>query len=273
VKLLVGMLSCGENERSRSIEALKRQSFRTWDFFEIRDRPNKEAHVQLYRTFMASGADCYLKLDADMVLKADVLGELVEATKAQDISMVYVDDWASRMSIPGMQIFSSHCRWEDDGDPLNVDTTPRHRGKQFLRDARWVDHMPDPGEFQAFRYGVHKALKVLQTGAATRIPEKVPLHFGVLKGIWRHRKEDARRELMILGAECVFSGKHPQLAENYAGDYARRLLDEVKGADVERFAPLWEAGAADRRLRALVFQVQGTRPEAQGTAQDPAGRT
>jgi hypothetical protein len=264
------MLSCGENERARAIEALKRQSFRSWDFFEIRDRPNKEAHVELYRTFMASGADCYLKLDADMVLKADVLGQLVEAAKVQDVSMVLVDDWPSRMEIPGMQIFSRHCRWVDDGDRLNVDTTPLNRGRQFLRDAHWVDHMPDPGEFQSFRYGVHKALKALQIGATTKIPEKVPMHIGVLNGIWRHRREDARRGLMILGAECVFSGKHPRLAENYAGDYARTLLDEVKGTDIERFAKHWESeAAAGRRIAALAFQVQGTRPKVQGTARKP----
>jgi hypothetical protein len=246
------MLSCGENERERAIAALKRQSYTSWDFFEIRDRPNKEAHLELYRTFMASGADCYLKLDADMVLKADVLGQLVAATKTRDVSMVDVDDWASRLCIPGMLIFSSRCRWEDDGDRLNVDTTPRHGGVQFLCEAHWVDHMPDPSEFQAFRYGVHKALKMLQAGAAKKIPEKAWLHLNILKGIWRHRREDARRALMILGAECVLSGEHPRLAENYAGDYARQLLAAVKGADVERYARFWESDdAADRRLQAL----------------------
>ena len=245
------MLSCGENERERAIEALKRQSFRNWDFFEIRDKPNKEAHLELYRTFMASGADCYLKLDADMVLKADVLGKLVDATKIHDIYMVGVDDWASRMTIPGMQIFSWHCRWEDDGDRLYVDTTPRHAGIEFSHDPHWVDHMPDPGAFQAFRYGVHKALKSLQLRVG-KTRRKNRLHLSILGGIWRHRKEDARRELMIHGAECVFSGKHPQLAENYAGDYAMRLMAEVKGMDVERYAPFWESdAAAEERVQAL----------------------
>ncbi len=247
------MLSCGENERPLALQALKRQSFRNWDFFEIRDRPNKEAHLELYRTFMASNADCYLKLDADMVLKADVLGQLAEATRAKDVSMVYVDDWPSQKSIPGMQVFSSWCKWEDDGDRVNVDTTPRNRGQQFVADAHWVDHMPDPHDLQSFRYGVHKALKVLQPGVARRFAIKMELHYDILKSIWRHRQADARRELMILGAECVFSGEHPQLAENYAGDYTSKLLGEITGADRAPLARFWDdEGAVERRLQGIL---------------------
>jgi len=131
------------------------------------------------------------------------------------------------------------------------DTTPRHAGIEFSHDPHWVDHMPDPGEFQAFRYGVHKALKSLQLRVG-KTRRKHRLHLSILSGIWRHRKEDARRELMIHGAECVFSGKHPQLAENYVGDYAMRLMAEVKGTDVERYAPYWESdSAAEERVQAL----------------------
>jgi hypothetical protein len=251
VKLLVGMLSCGENERQRAIDALKAQSFRDWDFFEIRDQPNREAHRAIYRTFMDSSADCYLKLDADMVLREDILGQLVEGTRSHDLQMVFVDDWPSLLNIPGMQIFSHRCKWPENNDPLNVDTTATHPSPRLvLRDKRWVIHMPDPHDFQSFRYGVHKALKMLQRGVHRKSNVKAAMHHSILCGIWKNRAQDRRRDLMIIGAESVFSGKHVELFDDYAGAASLRVFNAVKHIDASRFAGLWDDQAAAKR-RAL----------------------
>lgn len=253
------MMSFGENERQRALDALAAQTFKDWELFEIRDRPNREAHRELYRTFMASGAQCYLKLDADMVLKEDVLGYLVEHTATADIVSVNVDDWPSLLNIPAMMMFSSWCKWTDNDDSLNVDATPRNRSGRRIQNQPWVDHMPDPHDFQAFRYGVHKALKLLQRGRApTNRGAKLKLHSMVLKHIWKHRARDRRRGLAILGAECVFSGKYPELYDDYAGTGSRRVFEAVQGMDVGQFAPLWNVEeTADRRLAGLAQAAGG----------------
>src|SRR5262245_12911211 len=228
MKLLVGMLSHGEHERERAIAALKKQSYRNWDFFEIAGKPNKDAHQELYATFMSSGADCYLKLDADMVFKADVLEFLVGQTGSSDWLMVNVDDWPSSMNIPGMQIFSNRCKWQDDGDRLIVDVAPTHQTIRYFRNQRWVDHMPDPSDYQCFRYGVHRALKVMQPDREVKDPQRASLHYSILKNTWKVRAKDSRRNLVIIGAECVFSGRHQALLRDYAGTFSRKVFEDVK---------------------------------------------
>lgn len=257
MKLLVGMLSHGENERQQAIDALKSQSYKDWDFFEIRDKPNKQAHQELYATFMSSGADCYLKLDADMVLKADILGFLVDQTRSMDITMVDVNDWPSMLAIAGMQIFSKRCVWENDGDDrLMVDVTPRFQTRQDFEDKPWVDHMPDPHDFESFRYGVHKALKVMQPDRQRKDIKKALLHYTILRNIWKHRNSDRRRKLMIAGAECVFSGQFRPLLDDYAGDYCRRVFEEHKDSDISRFASFWNTEInANERLQRLQRRV------------------
>ena len=237
-------MSCGERERDKAIASLQAQQLRDWDFFEIKDKPNAQAHAELYRTFTrnAPAYGFFLKLDADMVLRSDSALTTLKAlfgSSGIDQVMSDVNDWPSGLLIPGMQAFSNRVTWPENHDPLMVDTTPSVSGKRIRvsKDpAPLADHMPDPSELQAFRYGIHRALKAIQPDRAIKKPARGQLHWAILKGIWQRYRAggDDRRLYSLLGADIVLGESEfdrKQLLENYAGGY----VEHIFGAVVARF--------------------------------------
>lgn len=236
---LIGMMSCGEQERAASLAALRRQSVADWDLFEVENLPNKEAHDALYAAFMR-GAGAYryfLKLDADMVFRDEHgLAALLELMRApeRDLVMTEVHDWASDMLTPGLLAFSNRVRWNVNPDRLMVDHAPIFPGKGHRvwgPPAPLVVHSPDPSPLQAFRYGLHRILKAAQPDRREKDLRRAVLHWSLLKNIWRahQRHGDDRRLCALLGAEAVLSElcDRAQVLESYSGDYMRSLFAEL----------------------------------------------
>lgn len=213
---LVGMLFCGENERGAAVAALERQELKSWNLFVLENLPNKAAHDTLYGEFMSRAADYefFLKLDADMVFRhlrgLTIIRDMFGADPAVEALMFDVHDWYSDYLTPGLQVFRSSVRWEPHSDPLMVDPMPRMAGPavRVTQDpAPLVVHSPDPSPLQAFRFGVHRAMKVLQLDrpATARDPKRFDVHYVILEATWQRFREsrDARRALAIAGAEYV----------------------------------------------------------------------
>jgi hypothetical protein len=253
--LLVGMLSCGENEREQSLASLQAQRFRDWDLFTLDNLPNKAAHDRLYATFMSRAGDYrwFFKLDADMVLAGeDALGTLIGLLDhpRRDWLMVDVLDWASDTVGPGAQAFSSRVRWQANPDPLLVDHAPTFGGEavRLWQQPPFILHSPDPSRYQAFRYGVHRALKAVQLDRNAKDVGRAATHWSLLKNVWRayRAKGDERRLLVLLGAEAVLGDEYEveTLMEAYAGDYTRELFDilerEGAAASFARHRPYWD---------------------------------
>jgi hypothetical protein len=127
------MLFAGENEYAQSLESLERQSFRQWDLVRYENLPNKQAHDQLYRTFMERAASYrfFLKLDADTVLRDEnSLEQLMLLLDVPERGTLIIDahDWISDFLIPaGMQAYSNRVRWPVNPDLLMVDHSPVFR--------------------------------------------------------------------------------------------------------------------------------------------------
>jgi len=213
---LVGMLFCGENERAQAVAALERQELESWDLFVLENLPNKAAHDALYGEFMARAADYdfFLKLDADMVFRHErgltTIRDLFAADPGLEGMMFDVHDWYSDYLTPGLQVFRSSVRWAPHADPLMVDPMPRMTGRAVRvtkAPAPLVVHSPDPSPLQAFRFGVHRAMKMLQLDrpAAARDRGRFEVHYVILQATWDKLREsnDARRALAIAGAEYV----------------------------------------------------------------------
>ena len=49
MKIYVGTLYSGENEFEECVAAIQNQTYKNYDHFVIRDLPNKEAHVTLFK--------------------------------------------------------------------------------------------------------------------------------------------------------------------------------------------------------------------------------
>jgi hypothetical protein len=230
-RILVGTLFCGENEFGALKQSLSEQTYPHWKHVVYKNLPNKEAHDRLYRTFMEEQGDfdLFLKLDADMVFRTDEglerIVRIFEEDPDLDHLTLAVWDWYSDSLIEGLHTFSDRARWETGEESRFVDPSPLIRGKRqklWTDPAPVVDHSPDPSPFQAFRFGVHRALKVVQRDRWIMRFRQAMGQWTLLRNCWKHfeKEGDRRLGLALLGAEEVFRDR----AEGAEYDRDQELL-------------------------------------------------
>jgi hypothetical protein len=181
-RLLILTLNSGEAALPILTRQLAAQSFQDFDHEVISGLPNQAAHNCLYRTIMdrASSFDLFLKLDADMTLRADTsLADAVRATDEHPDRQHFafrIWDCFTEEETFGVHIFRSGVSWGEITDDLFVDPDPPN-ARQILWEgppAPFVNHGEVVSDFECFSFGVHKFLKVAQRGrAAGGLPRKV----------------------------------------------------------------------------------------------------
>lgn len=192
MKILVGTLHAIENELDACMAAIREQTHPAHDSFVISGKPNKEAHDELYQTFMdrAAEVDLFIKIDADMVVtRPTFFQEVVERFTADpDLThlLIAVDDWMTDRLIMGMHVFRSSHRWHssrDSSESLFVDMVDVEEKLTKDREqlAPAAIHCGDPSPFQAFHFGLHKAVKFSQHG-------RDEVNFNQRETHWRHFK-------------------------------------------------------------------------------------
>jgi hypothetical protein len=227
-RILVGMLAAGENERDQAIASLRGQTHKDYELFIIENKPNKEAHEALYSRFMSEVGrfDIFFKLDADMVLlRSTALEEVANFFAGNpDVELILFEliDWYSDALIPGLVITRSTARWPSHPDQLMVDSYVKITGKNVHvsdRQAALAIHSPDPSPLQAFRFGVHRAMKAIQDDRepSKKMIEKANIHWDILVRTWANflKKGDRRMGLAIAGAELAISRGSRALGANY----------------------------------------------------------
>lgn len=262
------MLATDENEREQAIASLHAQTHKDYDFFIIENLPNKEAHETLYSRFMSSAAryDIFFKLDADMVLRRKTaLQEVVsffDGNPEVELILFELLDWYSDSLIPGLVITRSTARWPLHDDRLMVDSTVNITGKHVYvsdREAALAVHSPDPAPLQAFRFGVHRAMKAIQDDRepSRKMLEKARSQWSILELTWRNFlvKKDVRMALAIAGAEAVITSGTQFFNAEYMGEQIKQVFEKryerATGEDLMReLAPVWnDAGTNRQRWR------------------------
>lgn len=271
MRVLIGTLYTGENEFEQCKQSIRDQTHNNWEHVVYKHLPNKEAHDRLYRTFMdRTGFDLFVKLDADMVFRSpDSLKVLVDLFRREpelDHAILAVHDWASGTLIMGLHAFSNRAEWTASNENLFVDHSPQIPGKRLTTKkppAPIVDHSPNPSPFQAFRFGVHRALKVVQRDRGRLDLFRSRMQWNLLGHIWdRFQETEIRRlGLVVLGAETVlienverssYASDSGRLFRRFQRDYADLPTDEIHA----RLAPRWTG----RRRREFVYlRTLGTR--------------
>jgi hypothetical protein len=234
LRVLVGILYSGENEYEQVLAALTTQKHNNFQHFVIQDKPNKEAHDLLYASFMeqAENFDYFLKLDADMVLSSpDALGEMLSEFKKNQLAhlFAYVKDCPSNIMIPGIQMFKSDTKWLGSDEQLNVDYPPKIMGKsKSYVESNWILHMPNPSEYQLFRYGIHKALKSLQPDRTEKNIKKGILHLSILNGMARNVSSNQALWFALMGATLVYQKAFN--VNEYNGELTQKLFNKIKNS-------------------------------------------
>jgi hypothetical protein len=206
MKILVGTLHVIENELDDCLAAIRAQTHPAHDLFVISGKPNKEAHDVLYQTFMdrAGEVDLFIKIDADMVLtRPTFFQEVVERfTSDQELThlMISVHDWMTDSSIMGLHVFrSGHC-WRVGGnnnESLFVDVVDVNEKISKDRNslAPAAVHCGNPSLFQAFHFGLHKAVKFSQFGRDVLNLKQRETHWRHFKALERHYRRTRDRRL------------------------------------------------------------------------------
>lgn len=258
MRLLIGTLHTIENEFEDCVDAIQRQTHRNFEHFIVHGLPNREAHDQLYETFMrrAGEFDLFIKIDADMVLcRTDLFARIVERFAARPDLLnlrIGVHDFFTDRLIGNLHAFSSSVRWgqRERHAFTDIDNIPRDRIEQDwteLAPAAW--HCPDPSAFQAFHFGLHKGIKfqdARQFGWWRRMRE----HADNIEQVWRvyQRKGSLRRLQACVGAELALAGGLERETLNFDNTHTRELFESHANDTIEALAA-WVAAQRRRRLK------------------------
>jgi hypothetical protein len=207
MRLLVGTLYSIENEYDECCKAIKAQTYHNYEHIVIENLPKKEAHDTLYRTFMSrrDEYDLLIKVDADMVIeKTDLFERIVnefDNDSELDMLLIAVHDFFTDRLMIGMNIFRNTVRWRVDDDNLFTDmkhikSTVRKVKKDSTDLAPAAIHCKNPGNYQAFHFGFHRAMKAIKGGTNWRVLFDVISHY--------HKNSHLRLAYVLLGAHTAF---------------------------------------------------------------------
>lgn len=176
VRVLAGVISCGENEYNDCIQSLKNQKNVFLEIFEVKDLGKREAHNKLYKHFMSSknNYDYFLKLDGDMILINNTILDNLCSRLINNPSYfsleVMVDDFYTKSLIWGLHLYKSSYAWEFNDEHYFTDKIDSSYQRKLLISDETDSicpaayHSPNPSTYQCFHFGVHKATKVTQIG-------------------------------------------------------------------------------------------------------------
>lgn len=236
MRILIGILYCIENEFEDCISAIKRQTHKDFEYFVIRDLPNKQAHDKLYSSFMekANEFDLFIKIDADMVLCRDDFFEktieVFEKNAKLQLLKTTLKDFFTNTFIGSLNIYRSNVIWNINNDetffPDRIDNVEFWEDDHYgLSPSAW--HSPNPSSFQAFHFGVHKAVKVMQF-------QKVSKNYNASCEHWNNYtktrenyffSKDKKLGIAICGAEIAFRQKFTSIEIDFKNS---TLLKEFK---------------------------------------------
>lgn len=248
MRILIGIMYCIENEFSDCIKAIKSQTHTDYEYFIIKNLTNKLAHETLYKTFMqrATGFDLFIKIDADMVLNRNTVFDEIVKVFQQNANLqllkTQLHDFFTDNLIGSLNIFRSNVKWLTESDAIFPD--------RFEQAIVWsddvfglspvADHCPNPSDFQAFHFGVHKAVKVMQLGKKNKNYGASCEHWNNIEQTKENysNKNDKRLAFAVLGAEIAFKKRFSYKEVDFENPTLVKTFNKHKNksfAEIKRF--------------------------------------
>jgi len=230
--VVVGTMYCNEGDYIESGRMLARQLGVNIEQHVITNKPEKEAHNELWASFRTakSRANMFVKLDADTVLAHDeVLLELWKLMSSNPrITGIQSPllDYFTDANINGLNCFSPKITFLDSIDPLFCDrrvdvdhdiVIGSDNVPNTLRPAGY--HCHHTHDAQSFHFGLHRALK-----NQTRVINMTTL-------AWRKHR-DRQRALALMGARCA------TLFRNGGFNYTDELFMQVLSSTLLKYDEL-----------------------------------
>lgn len=227
-RIMVLTLYSGEHEFEVGCASLKMQTHKNWQHKVFRGLGNQEAHRALYKYIMENRTnfDLFLKLDADMALTrqevmVDIIQMFLDRPKLDHL-VIGCDDYMTGETILGVHTFSNRVTWESNGQGIFNDPSPKRPGtRRIIEQPKipYFKHASDPSSLQAFHFGAHRALKLVQRNYSTeeKRVEAMNTQWQVLVGVWRQfeKHHDRRHALALVAADLIITGKLGDDAHDY----------------------------------------------------------
>ena len=160
-------------------------------------------------------------------------------TDVDDLQIAVSDFFTDRLTY-GLHVYSSRMRWGNTDDNIFVDRRADSVVYKRVCDPRRLApaafHCPDPSRYQAYHFGLHKAIKVAQYGR-TRLNYNAAMnHWYNIVCMCRHyrRNLDIRLAFAVLGAYDAITKKLTHENIDYgsdatvAGFEARQALSDAQ---------------------------------------------
>lgn len=261
-KIYIGTLYVGENELEECKKSVQEQTHKNIKHEIFSFLPNKEAHETIYGKFMElrNEYDYFIKLDADMVLNRNtLLEELInyfEKNRNLDQAVFSLNDWYSNTIIMGMHMYSNRVSWGKINGSLFVDPNPNIPGE---RKIEWnnpspvADHSPNPSIIEAYMFGYHRALKIVQRDRFHKITDSAKFQLNLLQHAWKAllNNKNYTRLAVIYGANEVFNSKAISLDKKSLDD--EQTINNIKNINIDNFINVnkkyWDSETTFYKLR------------------------
>jgi len=232
LNLFIGTLYSGENEYEECVRSIQTQTYPHYKHFVFKDLPNREAHNNLFSSFLEKKAvyNLLIKVDADMVLCSDTLFDSIvnKMSKSPELEIfsIAVMDFFSGQLINGLNTYRNTVRWDYSNTTMFVDIpdVPTEKTQFDANDlAPAAIHCKNPSKLQAFHYGVHRGLKSIAKQHSTS-------HWALLNKTWQNflRTKDERIGLAVLGAELVYAGIFTKTDVDYTNPRVKHVLEKYE---------------------------------------------
>lgn len=245
-KVLVVTLYCGENEFSDCCQSVQEQIGVEVDHYIIENLPKKKAHEKLFKVFNDNNDkyDFFAKLDADMAFSNKLALKCIvdRFDDGVDVVSSTVYDGITGTDMQSFNVFSNRCyfNWRTN-DPLftdrvKIDYAGRH--VSFVDAERNVLHAFNPTPFQAFMFGVHRALKVVQPGRQVPAINNAYHQRRILNDAYRNflKTGSLHSRHALWGASLVFKGEISTPALIRKEDYSSAFLEvqRTNGVQIDK---------------------------------------
>lgn len=215
-RVLVITMYCGEPQFQRCIESVAKQKEVLCKHQFIKNKPNVEAHRELYEIINKSQEDYdfFVKLDADMEFSSEqalikIIGFFEPNT---DHLTIPVFDFFTNEDMGALSVFSNRVFFDTAKmDSLYVDQLniiyPGVR-KDKNNSLQLVYHCYKPSKEQCFAFGVHRALKVCQNDRMIPSLTASRAQYITLRKVYENLEYPYAKDIRyfsIIGAVAVFT--------------------------------------------------------------------
>lgn len=246
LKILVITMYCGESQFERCVQSVITQTKVICDHKIIENKPNVQAHRELYETInsMKNNYDYFVKLDADMEFSSpEALTKMLFFFDSNtDHLTIPVFDFIVGGDLGAFNIFSNRVFIDTSKmDNLYVDKVKlTYPGKRIdIKEShKFVYHCCNPTDEQCIAFGIHRAFKIRQTDRLIPNIRSSKNHYTDLCRAyknWITMEHDNQIYYALVAASLTLSGKISGIMSNKSTYMNSNLIKKGNKELVEKW--------------------------------------